>query len=199
MPRPFHRVPAKLASKLATVGAGLLLLAACGATPGPTAPNAGDPSLTIADAAFGLGDNRFYWLPPTVAATPAISGTFAKKLSPTVTICEWDGTACGATVAHFTRTKGTGGQVIAENTKYASYRVSWISSYCDTRSLCPISSGKQYRMIVTLPAAGGGTTELGYADIKVVNTLIEQIQVDRTQYVPLMPGRLLGIAFWIGR
>ncbi|HVE80033.1 MAG TPA: hypothetical protein VNA89_14300 [Gemmatimonadaceae bacterium] len=191
MVRLFRSVHAMLAV------AAIAVLTACGDPPAGPASLQAEPSLIIADAASGLGDPHFYWLPPTVPNNPVFSGVFAKKLSPKVTICEWDGFACGATVAHFTRTEGTGGQVIAENTKSPSYRVSWISSYCDAAGQCPIKSTKSYRMTVTVPGVAGVDLPLGYADIKVVNSLTEQMRVDRTQYVPLMPGRLLGIAFRI--
>jgi hypothetical protein len=192
---------------LAAALAALLPLAACQNTPEPTAPSATSPRLAILDAAHGIGgDPRFVWLPPTVPTTPAYSGTFASGLSPTVTVCYGALTSCPQnTVAHFTRTDGTGGALLAENTTSPSYRVTWVSSSCDPRidpllpAFCPLTPGQIYRMTVTMPS-GTGDVQLGYADIKIYRTLIEQYQDPaRSQFIPLLQNRPLGIAFRIAR
>jgi hypothetical protein len=189
MPRPIPAAPSTLAAALAIA----LTLAACANVAEPTAPRATMPSRVIADAAYGGGDPRFYWLPPTVRSTPAYHGTFASGLSPTVTVCAGAVDACAQTVAHFTKAEGTGGARIAENTTSPSYRVTWLSSKCDVSAYCPLVPGNVYRMTVR-----NGATPLGYADIKIYRNLIEQNQ-DPTvgSYVPLLQSRPIGIAFRI--
>lgn len=191
MPRPIPAAPVTLGVTLAIA----LTLAACRNVSEPTGLHATTASRVIADAAYGLGDPRFYWLPPTVPSTPAYHGVFASGLSPTVTVCEGTADACLQPVAHFTKTEGTGGARIAENTTSPSYRVTWLSSICDahTPAYCPLVVGSVYRMTVR-----SGGISLGYADIKIYGSLIEQNRdANVRSYVPLLQGRPIGIAFRI--
>lgn len=189
MALPTRSVPAPLL----TATAALLLLSACGSPAEPTALAAPHTRSAISQ---GL---HFFWLPPTVPVTPAFTGPFASGLLTQglrVDVCELaDPTiatpTCSYTVAHFTGTEGTGGALLAENTTSPSYRATWLSSTCDRPSPCPpLSTTKIYRMTASVD-----TKQLGFIDIKVVADLIAQQKVDRSQYVPLIVGRPLGIAF----
>jgi hypothetical protein len=175
----------------------LLPLAACRNVSEPTALTATSARLAIVDGAH-WGNPKFVWLPPTVPTTPTYSGTFASGLSPTVTVCDETTTPCGI-VARFTKASGTGGAKLVENTASPSYRVTWLSSKCETPAYCPLTPGSIYRMSVTVPS-GTSSEQLGYADIKIYGSLVNQLQdPDRSKYVPLLPGRPLGIAFRIAR
>jgi hypothetical protein len=199
----------RVATPTAAVAVYLALAACQNAATEPTGMKATSPQLAIADAAYGGGDARFLWLPPTVPRNPSYGTTvFASGLTPTVTVCAGAVTSCpNDTVAHFTRGQaGTGGAVLVENSSSPSYRVTWLSSSCDARAVqdppltkhCPLKPGDIYRMSVTDPSMGG--TVLGYADIKIYRTLIEQYQDPLVkQYVPLLQGRPIGIAFRIAQ
>src|SRR5688500_18280406 len=78
----------------------------------------------------------FYFLGPIGSA--ASSAGFLGTLSPTVTVCQWNGTSCvaGTTLAQFSKTAGTGGALIgvaADN----SYQVNWKTD----QTLAPVISG----------------------------------------------------------
>jgi hypothetical protein len=201
MESPMLALVRPLSVTLGAAFAAVLPLTACQSVAEPTPLGVTSPQLTIADAAYGNGgDPRFVWLPPTVPTTPAYSGTFASGLTPTVTVCAGPVTSCAQTVAHFTKgTRGTGGAVLAENTTSPSYRVTWVSSYCDPHvpAYCPLVPGNVYRMTVTVP---GSALPLGYADIKIYRSLIEQYQdPNRSGFIPLLQGRPIGIAFRIAQ
>ena len=169
---------------------------ACSESPRIIAPAASaKPGLEIADASTGLGNRHFYWLPPTYLVAPSYSGTFDPAVAPTVTICEWTEFRCGATVAHFSLSEGTGRAPLTVNTIAESYSANWDTRQCDVASACPLDPAKQYRVIVSVQSLTGSTIELGHADIDVVAKMPGVFLVDRTQYVPLVEDRKFPIAF----
>ena len=82
---------------------GLLALGTACSQNDMTAPALDAPSLAISDAVHNQGNPHFFFLRPIVTSDPATAGTFDLGRSPTVTICEFSGTACvGAPIAVFT-------------------------------------------------------------------------------------------------
>ena len=62
------------------------------------------PQAAISDATHGAGNPDFFFLPP-IAADPSADPNFEPAefnaaLAPTVEVCNWTGTACGATACH---------------------------------------------------------------------------------------------------
>lgn len=138
----------------------LALAVACTGEDLPTA-FAGDPapapSLIIWDGANG-GNDRFYFLPPLVAE-PATTGVFDASQSPEVKICAWSGSACGAEVAAFSMTGGSGGEVIRLSAADEQYVVNWHTD------LSGLTIGDTYRINVLV-----GSQVLGYADVVPMGT-----------------------------
>src|SRR5207237_7929438 len=60
-----------------------------------------------------------------------------------------------------------------------------------------LSISALYRVRVLVPARGGGTRELGFADLAVVTTEKQFKTVDTQQWVPLVNGKQLRIKFRI--
>jgi len=84
---------------------------------------ANKPALTISDAARDArGISGFYFRPPML---PVVSypGTFDPDLSPEVVVCEWTGIACGAEVARFGMSTGTGGETV--KLEDGQYHANW--------------------------------------------------------------------------
>ena len=88
----------------------VVLLAGCdhptAIPPIPTPP--ARPTMTIADAAHGVGHPHFYFLPPLVP-NPSFSGTFDPTLGPllAVDVCRVDAGACVTPlIASFTSSGG---------------------------------------------------------------------------------------------
>ncbi|HEX8362471.1 MAG TPA: Ig-like domain-containing protein [Longimicrobium sp.] len=150
----------------------------------PTAPAAG-PTQTISDAAHGGQVPGFYFLQPLVKS-PNATGTFDAALEPRVEICQLAGTACGAGVAQFTLTSGTGGELLTVDAVAGKYQVNW---HTDKFGLDP---AKHYRVSVFV-----GTYRLGFADVDVVSSGKELKRVDTQEYIALQDGRTLPIKFRI--
>ncbi len=169
--------------------AAVLVTAACsGDSPSPVAPTDA-PSREILDAARSPLVQGFYWLPPLVK-NPSFSGTFDPNVSPTVQVCELAGTppsTCTANiVAQFTKTSGTGGQVVTVSTGDQHYKANWHTD------LSNLNTAKFYRISVFV-----GATELGHADVDPVNSGKELKNVDTDELIPLLDGRTLPIKFRI--
>ncbi len=62
-----------------------------------------------------------------------------------------------------------------------------------------LSPTARYRVRVLVPAVGGGTRELGFADVDVVRNQQEFRSVDTVNFSPLINGRVLRIKFRIDR
>lgn len=170
----------------------LVLLAACGQDPPPTAPrNAGGPSYSISDGAHG-GNPNFFFLPPLLPSptgSPSYrAGQFNARLSPTVEICRLrivgvplaDGHCDGATVVARWRASAVRLSVADE-----LYQVNWKT---DSVAL-DVSAFYRIRVLV-------GDRELGFTDIDPV-TRDQLKDYQSGALIPLAPGRTLPIKFRI--
>lgn len=152
----------------------------------PSAPGSRAPNLQVSDGAHSAGNTHFFFLPPMVPQ-PSFGGTFDGSKVPTVQICEWASTACGAPpLANFTMTDGPGSETIRVVPADELYIVNWHS---DQFALSPT---KSYRIRVLL-----GTLELGHADVDIVTSGRELRNVDTGEFIPLLNGSTLPIKFRI--
>jgi uncharacterized protein YjdB len=158
------------------------LLGACAYDP-PTVPLDQAASFTISDAVHNGGTPGFYFLPPMVAA-PMVTGEFDGALEPAVEVCEWNGAACGTTIATFTMSTGPGSETIRMVPEDQHYIVNW---HTDQFGL---NSSVIYRIRVLV-----GAMELGFADVDVVDSGRELRNVNTGEYIPLLNGRTLPIKF----
>jgi hypothetical protein len=149
------------------------------------APERSRPAASILDARHGNGNAHFYFLPPLVPS-PNATGTFDATLSPTVRICEWSGAACAQVLATFTTSSGPGSETVRLDASAEEYVANW---HTDQFSLDP---AKTYRIAVLV--AG---TELGHADVDVVQNGAQLRNVQTGEYVGLVNGRTLPIKFRI--
>ncbi|HEX6041125.1 Ig-like domain-containing protein [Longimicrobium sp.] len=170
--------------KYAARAALLLAVAACTSdVTAPAAPGDAGPAQTISDAAHSGAVPGFYFLPPMVSS-PAYSGTFDAGLQPRVEICQLAGTTCAVTIAQYTTTSGTGGELVKLTS--GAYQVNW---HTNQFALDPT---KTYRISVFV-----GTFRLGFADVDVVSSGKELKNVNTQEFIPLQDGRTLPIKFRI--
>lgn len=154
---------------------------------GPTDVPPG-PLAAISDGAHNSGNPDFFFLPP-IASNPSSDPNFEPAefnaaLGPTVEVCTWLGTACGAVVASFTTTSGLGSETIQVGVD--QYAVNW---HTDLSNLNPDLT---YRIRVLV-----GSTQLGFADVDVVSTGRELRNVNTQEFIGLQDGRTLPIKFRI--
>jgi len=154
---------------------------------------AGRPNFAISDAVHSGGNQHFYFLPPLVPQ-PTISGTFDGALSPIVQICEYAG-SCGATVAQFSTSTGTGGATVDLDASASQYSVNWDTKTC-AWGPCSLDPAKTYRLQVVVNGPGGSLL-LGFADVDVVSNGAELKNVQTGEYIGLLNGRTLPIKFRI--
>jgi hypothetical protein len=135
------------------------------------------PSARILDAGHN-GHSHFFFLPPIVPQ-PTFTGAFSPDVSPTVEIARLGVNGCTAgTVRTF-----SGSQVQVSLTD-EHYLVSWRTDLDNLDPLCT------YRIRVLL-----GVTELGFADVDVVNAGRELKNVNTNEFIPLLDDRTLPIKF----
>ncbi|MBM4183138.1 MAG: hypothetical protein FJ207_02820 [Gemmatimonadetes bacterium] len=159
--------------------------------PGPVGPGGvGAPEFAISDAVHGGGNEHFYFLPPLVPAT-AFGGVSNPSLRPTVVVCEWNVSACGAVVASFDMERGTGSEVVRYDASGQHYVVNWHTDRCVTGP-CSLEPSKTYRLRVSV-----ASVQLGYADIDVVSSGRELRNVQTHEYIGLVNGRTLPVKFRI--
>jgi len=194
---------------LAACCAPLLIAVGCssGDTPGAQ-PTGRAPQSLISDQLHNGGTQGFLFLPPMVPR-PAQMGDFVPTVRPTVRIDEVN--AEGVTIrtlATFTTTTGPGrerlrthianepcdsddddGDADPEGYFYARWKT----------NNAHLSTSARYRVRVLVPAAGGGTREIGFADVDVVRTQREFRSVDTVNFTPLLNGHVLRIKFRIDR
>ena len=151
----------------------------------PTAPAPGRPRFEISDAAHTSGTPGFYFLPPMVAA-PTFTGTFVSGLTLEVEICGWTGTACDSLIATFSTNPGTGSATVRVDPENEQYVVNWHTGQFG------LDPAKTYRIRVLF-----GSTELGHADVDVVNNRRARDSVNTAEFVPVVNGQTLPIAFRI--
>jgi hypothetical protein len=162
-------------------------LAAVGCTDRTSSPTLAVPAAghrQLSDGAHG-GTVGFYFLPPMLPQ-PSASGTFDPNLAPTVTLCMMHGDRCGPVTAEYTRGSGPGGERVQLKASMSHYLVNW-----DTR-LPGYSAGDTVRIAVSV--AG---TQLGFADVAVIQNGSGAKNVDTDEFIPLVDGRTLPIKFRI--
>jgi alpha-tubulin suppressor-like RCC1 family protein/uncharacterized protein YjdB len=145
-----------------------------------------DVSPGIQDGAHAGGNGHFYFLPP-MAAAPTPAGTFDATQSPEVEICRYTATACtplAPAPARFTMTSGPGGATVRLDAAAELYVLNW-----NTQGFT-LSTTDTYRIRVLV--AG---TELGHADVQVVNNGSELKELASGGRIGLVDGRTLPIKF----
>src|SRR2546423_532636 len=156
--------------------------------PIPTPP--ARPTMTIADAAHGVGHPHFYFLPPLVP-NPSFSGTFDPTLGPllAVDVCRVDAGACVTPlIASFTSSGGATSASVRLDAAAEWYSVNW-----NTKAAA-LDPSQTYRIRVSV----AGLT-IGYADVDVVESGSELKNVQTGEFVGLLDGRTLPIKFRIER
>jgi formylglycine-generating enzyme required for sulfatase activity len=188
-----------------------LLAAGCSSTDSPAAGAAGThrtAQAVISDQLHNGGTAGFLFLPPMVPR-PAQLGDFLPSVAPTVRIDEV--TAAGVTVrtlATFTTTSGPSGERLrthiadepcdaddddGDTDPEGYFYARWKTNNAN------LSLTARYRVRVLVPAVGGGTRELGFADLDLVRTQQEFRTVDTVAFTPLRNGQALRIKFRIDR
>ncbi|MEP7346213.1 MAG: hypothetical protein ABI877_13145, partial [Gemmatimonadaceae bacterium] len=162
-------------------------IAGCSDAVTPTAAKMLSVSSTgsIVDALRG-GSPHFYLLPPIVGA-PRTSGTFDGALSPTVEICALVNGACAAPlVATFTRATGPGSETVRVNAVDQNYSVNWQTGAFGV----DLTTTYRIRILVV-------KTELGHADVRLVNNGAAAKNLATGDVITLVDGRTLPIKFRI--
>lgn len=158
----------------------------CGDAATTFAPAPWTPSASISDAAHFGGTPHFYFLPPLVGdagSTEALDTSVASFIA--VEICEWTGSTCATPpLARFTASTGPSSETVRIETDH--YIANWRTDQFD------LSADKLYRIRV-----GVAGTELGHADVDVVESGKELKSVDTGEYIGLLDGRTLPIKFKI--
>jgi len=172
--------------RLTLLTAAIALITACTEHPASSLVVAG-PRDAISDGATD-GNAHFFFLPPMVA-NPG-HGTNDATLSPEVVICQWDGTACVATLATYTTDPGTTTTTQPGNSETvrasaAHYIVNW-----HTRDF-GLDPALTYRICVKV-----GDVELGFADVDVAASGRE-LRDTGEGFVAVLNGRTLPIKFRI--
>jgi len=188
---------------LAAICVPLLLAVGCSSTDTPGGDGTHRAAqAVISDQLHNGGTPGFFFLPPMVPR-PAHYGDFLPTANPTVRIDELDAQdRVRRTLATFTTTSPRSQeriQIVTErrpgrdgdNDPEGYFLVSWDTE--DER----LSVNARYRVRVLVPAVGGGTRELGFADVQVVRDKREFRTVDTANFTPLFNGRVLEIKFRI--
>ncbi|MCK6551504.1 hypothetical protein L6R52_37050, partial [Myxococcota bacterium] len=180
--------PLRLSRRPLGLSLALLALFACSAPVDDAPRTASSARPLISDQLHHGGTTGFFFLPP-ITTWPTTSGVFSKHATPTVEIRELDASGgLGRTVAVFTTTSGPGGQLVRVIDAQQRYVVDW-----DTRQFT-LSTSTIHRIRVLVPGR-----ELGFADVRFVGSVAEVGGVDRSEYVPMIDGYTLPIAFRIER
>lgn len=176
------RVPGR-----AWLAAGMLLLVSCDDIAGPRERSSDlHAGAALVDSRNG-GIQGFYFLPP-LAPSLAYSGEFDAGRAPVVDICILNGGGgCGPTVARFTMTTGQGAARVRLDQASQQYIVQWNTD----KSIH--STNAVYRVRVF-----DDGTELGHADVKLMNTGSEAKSL-AGGLVGVMLGATLPVKFRIER
>jgi Tol biopolymer transport system component len=121
------------------------------------------------------------------------SGSPDGTLSPHVTVCEWktDTDRCGTVVADFGMQGGTGSEIVRYDATAGQYIVNWDTKTC-VSGACVLDAAKSYRLRVFV-----GGSQLGFADLQLVNSG-SQLKNEKTgTTVTLLNGRTLPLKFRI--
>jgi hypothetical protein len=140
----------------------------------------GNPLHAISDGARN-GTHGFYFLPPMVES-PAYGGTFDASLSPVVEVCATP--ACAALHASYSMTQGVGSEVVRISGE--RYMVNWHTNQTEA------AAGQTYRVRVRVNAV-----VLGHADVAVVSTGRQAIEVRSDGSIALVANQTLPVIFRI--
>jgi hypothetical protein len=142
----------------------------------------GPVQAAIMDGSTG-GEAYFRFVPPTIGTAPLLPTVNDKRLFPEAHICELTSAgSCGPVVFSFGRNLKQ-----ANNLKVANFfEAEWPTAVSN------VDASKNYRINVTLDG-----NVIGYIDADVVNTAAELNSVDRNNYVGVVKGSKLAIAFWM--
>jgi hypothetical protein len=174
-----RRITSMLALGASLAAAGCTDQAAVPTLPIPTSAHA-----DLSDAAHG-GTAGFYFLPPMLPQT-GMTGEFDPNLAPRVTLCVLHAGRCGALVEEYTRSSGPDTARVQLKASAAHYLVNW-----DTKRP-GYSPGDTVRIAVAVAA-----TQLGFADVVLVQNASAAKSVDTDEFIPLVDGRTLPIKFRI--
>lgn len=189
------RISHPIASAIASV------LVACGPAPAPIARGT---SALISDELHNAGTQGFLFLPPMVPA-PAVLGDVVSDVPVRITIVQLD---AGGKPTRTVRTFDAADPLSPVRFKTEGTR---LDPALEDGDLDPVGyylarwdtevdvADAIYRVNVEVPARGGGTRVLGFADVDIVRSQREFRSVDRAQYTPLVAGRILRIKFRIDR
>lgn len=147
------------------------------------------------------GSRGFVVLPPTVAA-PDQPGEIQSGLPITLRIDEMADSRVRRTLGTFTAASGPRGERLrlhlpdqagnVDDDPQGYYYARW---HTDDAALTPSA---RYRVRVLVPAKGGNTRELGFADVDVVTTTREFKRVEASRFTALLNRRTLLIKFRVG-
>jgi len=150
-----------------------------------TGPKEPRPSASIVDGRHNSGNPHFFFLPPLVA-NPQATGVFDPTVDPRVEVCELAGAQCGVELATFTLSAADPDMRLRLDTVGERYSATW-------RTLTyALDTAHTYRLRVLI-----GSAELGYADVDVVASARQLRNVQTGEYVGLLDGHVLPIAFRI--
>jgi alpha-tubulin suppressor-like RCC1 family protein len=126
-----------------------------------------------------------------LAKSPTYSGVSDDSQPVNVVVCAWNTAAsqCGDVVAAFSRVSGTGSEVVRYDAAEQRYLVNWHTDRCLTGP-CTLDPATTYRIRVL-----SGVLELGFVDIKVAATGGQAKKLDNGDYISLVNGRTLPVAF----
>lgn len=156
----------------------------------------------ISDETHHHGSLGFHFLPPMVSP-PASYGDFVPGLPVTVRVDELTPTGkVLRTLATFTQDSGPRGEHLrvhiqdqpcddsdGDDDARGYYFARWRT---DDANLTPMA---RYRVRVLVPARGGQSRELGFADVDVATTTRDFRRVDVQEFTPLINGTTLRIKF----
>ncbi|MBP6832410.1 MAG: hypothetical protein KA978_16610 [Deltaproteobacteria bacterium] len=206
---------------LAVLCAPLLLASGCSPSDSPAHEGTRRAAqAVISDQLHNGGTEGFFFLPPMVPQSVGLTGDYVPTVNPTVRIDELDrrgGTirtlATFLTIETYTaraplspprRDAGAGPgprrpqnlverKPVTDSDPEGYFFINWETA--NER----LSTSGRYRVRVLVPTAGGGTRELGFADVDVVRDRAEFRSVDTVNFTPLLLGGVLRIKFRIDR
>ena len=168
--------------------AAVLLVGILGCERVPTTPSLDFRLVRLSDGSVAAG-SHFYFLPP-IGHQASFSGDFDGSQWPVVRICEMAGGSCRLEVAAFSRTSGTGGQLVTVDSEMEWYQVNWktwqIPNYSPDKT-------RTYRIRVSV-----GAQELGFADVWVgpsFPTIPIKFRIEQGAVTPPPPAPVASFTF----
>jgi hypothetical protein len=175
---------------LAVLCAPLLLASGCSPSDSPAHEGTRRAAqAVISDQLHNGGTEGFFFLPPMVPQSVGLTGDYVPTVNPTVRIDELDrrgGTirtlATFLTIETYTARAPLSPPRRDDSDPEGYFFINWETA--NER----LSVSGRYRVRVLVPTAGGGTRELGFADVDVVRNRQEFRSVDTVNFTPLING-----------